>query len=357
MPSSTAAYLGASAHPAPTRPRPTDGQPPPGRWQAGVLTMREAQLAGHSRGQIRRRIEEGRWQLYSVDVLITQPGPPTAIQRMWCALVSIGPDALLGGASAAALGGLRGFDDPTLTVLLASGRRVTQRPGVWVRGTARLDPHDVSADNWPPRTTLPRSLVDLAEWATAHDDARTVLAVAVASGIVETAEIRAALARRGPIARRQVIGDALDDLDAAARWVPDLLYRRVEARFQLTTGSRATFDPRCPDRLTIRHDRWQVRVEIDPAWGGTIRTASELPPSAGGRAGKGPLTPRVFGQPVVPASDIVLRVPSTVLREEPDRVGGAVATILRQRGWRPPLPRPASSDLEEPEEFRPPGEA
>jgi hypothetical protein len=302
--------------------------------------MREALLAGHSRAEIRRRIEEGRWQLYSGDVLITQPGPPTAIQRMWCVLVSIGPDALLGGPSAAALGGLRGYDDPTLTVLLASGRRVTQRPGAWIRGTARLDPQDVSADNWPPRTTLPRSLVDMAEWSPTHEQARTVLAVAVASGIVETDEIRAALARRGPIARRQLIGDALDDLDAGARWVPDFLLRRVEARYRLPAGNRAAFDPRHPDRLTAGYQRWQVRLEIGPGWKGAIRTAAEPPPNSwlgpGTRCaalGEPPLTPRVLGQ--APAGPVVLRVPMTVLREEPDRVGTAVTATLRQRGWRP----------------------
>ncbi|ADP79292.1 type IV toxin-antitoxin system AbiEi family antitoxin domain-containing protein [Pseudofrankia inefficax] len=314
----------------------------------GVLTMKEAVAAGFSRAEIRRRVDSGRWQLYSGDVLVTQAGPLTLIQRLWCALVSIGPDALLGGASAAALGGLRGCAEPWLTVILASGRRVTPRPGVKLRATARLADEDLHQDGWPPRTTLPRSLVDMAEWAASHDEARTLLALAVASGIVESDEVRAALARRGPIARRQVIGDVLDDLDGGAPWVPDLLYRRLEARHGLPPALRGRPDPRAPGRLDLLYEAWQVRVEIGAVAAPGIRTAAEVPPPGtgpvgvlgpGGLAAAGPW-PSVPGARgiVRRANRLVLRVPRHLLLEEPDRVGTAVATTLRQRGW-PGAPR------------------
>ncbi|WP_198152810.1 type IV toxin-antitoxin system AbiEi family antitoxin domain-containing protein [Pseudofrankia sp. DC12] len=316
----------------------------------GVLTMKEAVAAGFSRTEIRRRVDAGLWQLYSGDVLVTQAGPLTLIQRLWCALVSIGPDALLGGASAAALGGLRGCGEPWLTVILASGRRVTPRPGVKLRATARLGEEDLHRDGWPPRTTLPRSLVDMAEWAPSHDDARTLLALAVASGIVESDEIRAALARRGPIARRQIIGDVLDDLDAGAPWVPDLLYRRLEARHGLPPALRGRPDSRLPGRLDLLYEAWQVRVEIGAVSAPGIRTATEAPaPAAGPVSARGPGGLAPAAGPWSLAADsrgfdrrnrLVLRVPRHLLMEEPDRVGTAIATTLRQRGW-PGVPRAA----------------
>jgi len=310
--------------------------------RAGVLTFKEATAAGLTRAEIRRRLDNGSWQLYSGDVVVAHPGPLTLIQRLWCALVSIGPDALLGGASAAALSGLRGYTEPWLTVLLASGRRVTPRPGVRIRATARLGDEDLHLDAWPPRTALPRSVVDMAEWAQGHEDARTILAVAVASGIVESDEVRAALARRGPISRRQVIGDALDDLDADASWVPDLLYRRVEKRFGLPPSRRERPDAQVPNGLDVQYEPWQVRVELGVISAPGIRTATvpaapETAPGArGGRAQSGPVGIQMIahsGRAGRRADQLMLRVPMRILREEPDRVGTAVASALRQRGW------------------------
>ncbi|MBL7499625.1 type IV toxin-antitoxin system AbiEi family antitoxin domain-containing protein [Frankia sp. CNm7] len=298
--------------------------------RAGVVTTREAVAAGFTRAEIRRLVEAGRWQLYSGEVLVTQPGPLTLIQRLWCALVSIGSDALLGGASAAALDGFRGYDEPWLTVILATGRRVAPRPGVRVRATARLGDEDLCLDSWPPRTTLPRSLVDIAEWAPCHDEAKTVLALAVASGIVESDELRAALARRGPITRRQVISDALDDLDAEAPWVPELLYRRVEARHGLPPGRRHGPDPRSPGRFDVSYERWQLRLELGTSPMGGIRTATEVV-AAPTRMAAG--VPLLGGPGPARASRLVLRAPMLLLRQEPDRIGAAVATTLRQRGW------------------------
>ena len=306
----------------------------------GVLTVKEALAAGFSRAEIRRRVDGRAWQLCPGEVLVTQPGPLTLIQRLWCALVSIGPDALLGGASAAALGGLRGCEEPWLTVILASGRRVSPRPGVKIRATARLGDEDLARDGWPPRTALPRSLIDMAEWAPSHDEARTVLALAVSSGIVETGEIRAALARRGPIARRQVIGDALDDLDAAASWVPDLLFRRLEARHGLPPARRGLPGP--AGRLDLLYEAWRVRVEIGAIPSPGIRTAAEVPPPGGAVTAFGPRGSGLAAAPWPRAAArglsgqradwLVLKVPLRLLLEEPDRVGVAVATTLRQRG-------------------------
>ncbi|WP_076816203.1 type IV toxin-antitoxin system AbiEi family antitoxin domain-containing protein [Pseudofrankia asymbiotica] len=311
--------------------------------RAGVLTVKEALAAGLTRAEIRRRVDSGWWQLYPGDVVVTQPGPLTLIQRLWCALVSIGPDALLGGSSAAALGGLRGCEEPWLTVLLASGRRVTPRPGVRIRATARLGDEDLHLDSWPPRTALPRSVVDMAEWAPSHDEARRILALGVASGIVESDEVRSALARRGPISRRQVISDALDDLDADAPWVPDLLHQRIEERFGLPPGRRVRPDSRGAGRLDIHYEPWRVHVELGMIAATGIRTAavppapSTVPGSRGGRVARSvPAGIQMVAHPGQTgrwAGHLVVRVPIRILREEPDRVGAAVASALRQRGW------------------------
>ncbi|MBX6390671.1 MAG: type IV toxin-antitoxin system AbiEi family antitoxin domain-containing protein, partial [Frankia sp.] len=380
----------AGAEPSPPLPVPTarpgtaaagGGPPPTPAWRRlaerrhGVLTIREAIAAGLGRAEIRRQVDAGAWQLHTGDVLVTQPGPLSAVQRVWCALVSIGPDAVVAGSAAAALGGLRGYEDPVLTVVLPSGRRVTPRPGVRIRATARLDAADVDADASPPRTALPRSVIDMAEWAASAEETRTILAFATASGIVQTGELREALARRGPISRRQVIAEALDGIDRDEDWVPELLYRRVEARFGLPPGRRAhpgaRRDPRRRPRFEVVYEPWQLRVETRQMAAAGIRSAFEfvipdrrgagptapaagggprpavvraggLVPRVGGRPGATPAVVRYLGHPqqeqAVPR--LVVSVPLTILREQPDRVGAAVTSALRQLGW--PGPRAAA---------------
>jgi hypothetical protein len=194
--------------------------------QRGVITVAAAIGSGMSRSEIRWRLTTGRWQQPMRDVIVTHPGPISRIERMWCAVESIGRDAVLGGASAASLDGLRGYDEQRITVLVPSDRRITQRPGVVVRRTARLERSDINPLRLPRRTRLPRSLIDMAEWAPRREDAQVLLAAAVEQRVVTVGALRLAVRRRGPISRRTLISEALDDLEAAA--VVDLLRGRPE---------------------------------------------------------------------------------------------------------------------------------
>nr|MDT0666671.1 hypothetical protein [Micromonospora sp. DSM 115978] len=150
-------------------------------------------------------------------------------------------DAYLAGATAAGVDGLRWSDSrggDGLSVVVPIGRRITPRPGTTIRRTARLDPVDVVRDGLPRRTRPARSLVDLAEWAPGRDEARAALAAAVQQRVVTPDELRAALRRRGPITRRTLVADTVDELEAAADAVVDVLYARMEAMHGLPPGRR-----------------------------------------------------------------------------------------------------------------------
>ncbi len=188
--------------------------------QCGVISIRAAVAAGTTRSAIRWRVRSGRWQRPLPGVLVTRPGPLTRMQLLWCALESIGPGAVLGGACAAALGGLHGFDEESVTVLVPPGRRPGPRPGVVIRHSAQLGPADVCPRPYPPRTRLARSVVDMADWAARPQVSHAVLAAAVHQRLTTVAELRDVTRARGPIRQRNLITKILSDLERVHGSVP-----------------------------------------------------------------------------------------------------------------------------------------
>jgi hypothetical protein len=296
--------------------------------QCGVMSMRSAIEAGLTLTQIRVRLSSGTWQRPMRDVLVTGPEPLTRIQMLWCAIESVGPDAVLGGASAAELDGLQGYEDEQITVLVASGRRVRRRPGVAVRHSACLGPADVRADTLPRRTRPARSIIDMAEWALQRDQARSILAAAVQQRVITVDEMRATLRTRGPITRRTLVTETLDEIDAGAGVVIDFMYSRVEQAYDLPTGRRQA--PLVVGRrlrhLDVRYEPWGVRVIIDDdRHDHPGRQRDDLVPAS-------PSADLLDGQ-------VVVRCAADDLRDRPARVGAQVALALRRRGWPGPAGR------------------
>jgi hypothetical protein len=318
--------------------------------QAGVMSMRSALRAGLSHTQIRTQLESGQWRRPMQDVLVTRPGVLTRQQLLWCAVESLGSDAVLGGASAAELDGLRGYEQEQITVLIASDRRLTPRPGVTIRRTARLDPADVRAGERPRRTCPARSVIDMAEWAPENRGAQAVLVAAVQQRIVTVDELRATLRGRGPIIRRTLVGETLDEMDAARGAVAELMYRRVERAFGLPEGRRQhllVVGDHLP-RLDIVYEPWGVRVVVD--------AGRPRPRDVAGNRHDG-LTAAAAAAAAADAPLCHTRIRTAVqygiddLRDRPERVGAQVGELLRRHGW----PGPAE-DLGRPEtsENRPP---
>jgi hypothetical protein len=307
--------------------------------QAGVISMRSALRAGLSHAQIRAHLESGRWRRPMQDVFVTRPGALTRRQLLWCAVESLGVDAVLGGASAAEVDGLRGYEQEQITVLVASDRRLSPRPGVTIRRTARLDPADVRAGGHPRRTCPARSVIDMAEWAPENRAAQAVLAAAVQQRIASVDELRATLRGRGPIIRRTLVGETLDEMDAAAGAVAELMYRRVERAFGLPEGRRQHLllvGDHLP-RLDVLYEPWGVRVVVDA---GISRPNSGDVPGHRRNGSATPSSPASAASAASAEADApVCRTRTAVhydiddLRDRPERVGAQVGQLLRGHGW------------------------
>jgi hypothetical protein len=129
--------------------------------QHGVVTRAQLLELGMTSGAIRHRMASGR--LHPLMRGVYAVGRPRVSQRgRWmAAALACGPEALLSHRCAAALWGLRHFDEPGIDVVVPAGPP-KRRPGIRVR---RLHDHDAPARRLVdgiPVTHPVATLVDLA---------------------------------------------------------------------------------------------------------------------------------------------------------------------------------------------------
>jgi hypothetical protein len=153
--------------------------------ERGVLSVSEA-LTVLTVEQLRWRIASERWQQIARGVVVTHSGPLTPEQRVLVDLKRCGASAVLAGLSAAAWDGLTGFPPRRTQILLPEAHKLADTRGREVRRSRHLGPSDVLLDRRPPRTRLPRSLVDAAGWTRTDDGCRAILAAGVQQRLVRT---------------------------------------------------------------------------------------------------------------------------------------------------------------------------
>jgi hypothetical protein len=163
-------------------------------------------------------VERGQWQRAAWGVVVAHNGPVSRTQRHWAAYLAAGEDAVLAGATAAALDGLPGYDHGEIHLLLPAHRRVRDRglaPALGTRlvihRTAVLSDADVDATARPPRTVLARSILDAVAWADGDEEARAFAAAALASRRVPVDELAAVLSRMPRSRRRGLLAAAVRD--------------------------------------------------------------------------------------------------------------------------------------------------
>ena len=86
--------------------------------QAGMLSQRQLNTLGVSRGFVRNQLRARRWSQRTSSVFSITTGPLTRAQLLWLATLHAGPTALVGGLTAAELHGLRGWHRDVVTVMV-----------------------------------------------------------------------------------------------------------------------------------------------------------------------------------------------------------------------------------------------
>jgi very-short-patch-repair endonuclease len=228
--------------------------------------------------QLAWRMRSGRWQQPARGVVIAHSGPLSEEQTLRVAVLWGGARAAIAGLTAAWLDGFTGFGDRQpfrerpIYLVLPPGRNARQSlPGVnVVRHYSRmLGPDDVHPMREPPRTRLPRSLVDAAAWMVTERGTLAVLAAGVQQGKVRVDDLGAVVARNPRLRRRKLIADALGDIAGGAQALSELDFtRQVVRRHGLPEPEMqmARRDRQGRRRyIDVTWEKWKVMVEIDGA--------------------------------------------------------------------------------------------
>jgi very-short-patch-repair endonuclease len=300
--------------------------------QAGVITWRQA--AGQlGPARVRHLVATGRWRRLCRGVLVTFTGQLGRDQQLWVAVLAAGDGAVLAGLAAARAGGLRRVPaerGDAIDVLVPVGRRPAdllrrlppELPAVVVRRTGRLPEQDRQVGR-PPRTAMPRSLVDAAQWAITDDEARRFVAAGCQQKLVLPEEVLAVVDRMPKVRRRRLIRQTAQDAAGGAETLAEIDLVRLCRRFRLPVPQRQQRRTDAAGRvryLDAYWPQWRLHVEVDGAhhqdvgqWEADMRRQNEL---------------WVQG-------DRVLRFPSYLVRRRPAEVADQLRRALLAAGWRP----------------------
>jgi len=140
--------------------------------------------------------------------------------------------------------------------------------GLAIHRIRALGPEDLQPVLHPPRTRLPRSLVDAARWAATPDRACAVLAASVQQRLARPADLRAVLQRMPTARRRALLLRTIDDIDGGAHSLAEIHLVRLCRREGLPE----------PEQQVARCDRAGRRRWLDAywsRWGCTSRSTAQ----------------------------------------------------------------------------------
>jgi hypothetical protein len=150
----------------------------------------------------------------------------------------------------AALDGLIGFESDVVHVTMPPGRRPRALAGADYHWSSRLESDDVHPLRQPPRTRIQRSILDMASSLPLDRLARAVILAAVQQRLVNPSQLFEALHRRGPCARRALIGESIADAGGGIASVPEKDFDAIVRRFGLPAPARQQWFSEVGDAAT-----------------------------------------------------------------------------------------------------------
>ena len=307
----------------------------PGRWldEADPLTQllwRQDDIVARNQARmhlssktIEHRLNSGRWRRVHRSVYVTNAGRLTRDQRLWAAILCVGPGAVLGGLTAAERCGLSGFSNNSIHVVIPANRRDDNPPpGVVVHRSSLLDHCDVNRLGAPPHTTAARSVVDAASWASTDATSYTLIAAAFQQRLVIADDIAGILHRMPRLRKRALIRQAADDAGGGIHSLPEgLLVRGLQAdrlplpRLQVLRRDGAGRKY----YLDGYYEEWRLHLEVDGSQHTDTRSYWK---------------DMQRQNALWIAGDRVLRFPSFAIRNELPAVLTEIRRALRAAGWR-----------------------
>ena len=182
-------------------------------YQSGVVSREQARDAGFTDKAIDWRLRSGSWQRLHRGTYATFTGPLPREAKLWAAVLSVGPGAVLSHETAAEVHGL--IDKPIRQthISVPHGQQTGRRrkiSGVTIHRSRCLVPE--WQPPWQlPRTTVEDTVLDLIAAARTFDDAYGWISSAVGRRLTSPRSLGKALAARSKMRWRGWITAAIED--------------------------------------------------------------------------------------------------------------------------------------------------
>lgn len=250
------------------------------RAQDDVVRRGQLATAGWSRSAVQAQLSAERWQAIGAVVIVLHNGPLTPQQYRWVAVLNAGQHAVLAGRTAAAAGGLVGWEGGAEEVLVPKGTSVPELSAVScvVHESRRLAPGDTHPVARPPRTRIERALVDAASWSASPRTACGLLAAGVQQRLTTAGRLLETLQAAGRLQHRRVMATALQDIAGGAQALSEIDFGRLCRRHGLPPPTRqqvrtdSSGRRRYLDATIVGPDGEVVHAEVDGALHLRVRT-------------------------------------------------------------------------------------
>jgi very-short-patch-repair endonuclease len=289
--------------------------------QAGVVTWKQLDAIGFTRGEVRANLRARRWQRQGRECLVVHNGPLQDDARSWLAVFQTGADAAIDGVSSLKLAGLEHFDEPRIHVSVSKGTRYLRPIGVRVHETRRRRTPDVTRGAGPPRVRTEIATIRAALWARSDRQAALIIAMAVQQRLTTSEALLEAFTAIRRDKRRKFIAGVLRDVAMGAESIGELDFVRECRRRDLPRPSRQV-RRRLPSGqvvLDVYWDEFGVVVEIE----GMHHLLAGVS-----------ITDSLRQNELTIEEDKVLRIPVLGLRVAADEFFDQLGRMLRRNGWR-----------------------
>jgi len=184
--------------------------------QAGVLCQRQLNELAVSRAELRHHLRMRRWARRTDTVVTTTTGPLSREQQFWVGVLHAGPDALIGGLTAAEVLGLRHWHRDEVTVLVHNPQSFEAVEGVRFFRTRRPLEAMASRRRMPVARIEPAVLL-FAAYERQRRTAHGALAAVVQQRLTTPGALAAWMATLRPLPRSREFAALFGDLQGGAQ--------------------------------------------------------------------------------------------------------------------------------------------
>ena len=297
--------------------------------QCGVISRSQALRAGLTTDMIKFRLRSGRWRLMHRGVYATFTGIPGRGARLWAAVLSAGPGAMLSYQTAAELHGLVDKTTNPIHVTVPHARHVLAAKGVSLHRSGRAV-EAMEQRSYPPRTRVEETVLDLTQTAKTFDDVCGWVTRAIARELTDETRLNAAMSARLRLRWRADLHELIVAAAGGDHSVLEFRYHRdVERAHGLPESVRQV-------PFTTRDGRRGRRDRVYEPYGVVVELDGQLAHQPEDR-----WKDKTRDNAAAADGKQSLRYGWSQVKWQPCETAAEVASVLRRRGWRG-RPRPCS---------------